>query len=95
MSNMQAVEVVLRESFGASLGSGPLDAQADLLATGIIDSFGLIGLITSLEQTFGIQIAEEDVVPENFQSLERLEAFVAAKMLAGSPGSSADRHPAD
>jgi acyl carrier protein len=95
MSNAQAVEAVLRENFGASLGSGPLDAKADLLAQGVIDSFGLIGLIASLESTFGIEIAEEDVVPENFQSLEQLEAFVTTKTRSSVPGSSASGPSSD
>jgi acyl carrier protein len=95
MSNTQAVEAVLRENFGASLGAGPLDAKMDLLAEGIIDSFGLIGLITSLETAFGIEIVEEDVVPENFQSLERLEAFVAAKTPGAVAGSMSDHRSSE
>ena len=88
MSQMEAVEAILRRDFGGSLGSGPLDPRADLLARGIIDSFGLIGLIASLEKAFGIEIVEEDIVPEHFQSLERLAAFVDAKT-----SGSGDRSP--
>lgn len=87
MSHLEAVEGILREDFGGSLGKGPLDPKSDLLARGIIDSFGLIGLIASLEKTFGIEIVEEDIVPDNFQSLERLAAFVDAKTSDGSFGS--------
>ena len=85
MSQMEAVEAVLRAEFGGRLGEGPLDPGDDLLARGVIDSFGLIGLIASLERTFGIDIVDEDVVPEHFQTLGQLTAFVEAKR---SPGGS-------
>jgi acyl carrier protein len=83
MSQLVAVEAVLRSEFGGALGRRPIDPTEDLLAHGVIDSFGLIGLIASLERTFGIEIVEEDVVPEHFQTLERLAAFVEAKLSAG------------
>jgi acyl carrier protein len=86
MHQLQAVEAVLRSEFGGTLGQRPIDPTEDLLANGVIDSFGLIGLIASLERTFGIEIVEEDVVPEHFQTLEQLAAFVETKLSAGNPG---------
>lgn len=86
MSHLEAVEAVLRSEFGSMLGDGPLDPRQDLLASGVIDSFGLISLIASLEQTFGIDIVDQDVVPENFQTLEQLAAFVTAKLTPGGAG---------
>ena len=86
MSQLEAVEEVLRSEFGGTLGNGSLDPGEDLLARGVIDSFGLIGLIAALEGKFGIDIVDEDVVPENFQTLQELAAFVEAKRAAGGPG---------
>jgi acyl carrier protein len=92
MSQMEAVEAVLRSQFGGRLGNGTLDPDDDLLARGVIDSFGLIALIASLERTFGIDIVDEDVVPEHFQTLEKLAAFVEAKgSVGGSIGLTDDR----
>jgi acyl carrier protein len=90
MTQRTAVEGVLRSEFGGTLGQRPIDPAEDLLVGGIIDSFGLVTLITSLEGTFGINIGEEDVVPENFQTLAQLTAFVDAK-LAAAGGVAADR----
>ncbi len=86
MSQVEAVEAVLRSEFRGALGDMPLDPREDLLARGVIDLFGLIGLIASLEHTFGIQIVDEDVVPEHFQTLEQLTAFVESKLSAGGAG---------
>jgi acyl carrier protein len=87
MDRREAVEAVLRSEFGGPLGQRPLDPDDDLLASGVIDSFGLIGLISALESRFGIAIVEEDVVPEHFQTVDQIAAFVDAKLsAAGSSG---------
>ena len=49
---------------------------ADPLADGLIDSLGLEQLITFLEDTFDIQIADEDTIEENFESLDAVTALV-------------------
>jgi acyl carrier protein len=54
----------------------------NLLAQGIIDSMGILKLVEFLEQTFGIQTEDEEMVPENFESLDALCAFVQRKRSA-------------
>ncbi len=56
---------------------------ADPLADGSLDSLAIEQLITFLEDTFGIQIADEDTVEENFESLDALTALVESKRRAG------------
>jgi acyl carrier protein len=51
----------------------------DLLATGLVDSHGVMELVGFLEERYGIFIADDDLTPENFQSLIRIEEFVARK----------------
>lgn len=45
----------------------------------IIDSTGFIELVTFLEESFGIKVEEEDMVPENLDSLERVGRYVQRK----------------
>jgi len=52
-----------------------------LLENGILDSLGVLELVTYLEQEFKISVADEDLVPENFQTIARLTAFVREKSL--------------
>jgi acyl carrier protein len=54
-----------------------------LLEHGIIDSLGVLDLVAHLEQEFGISIGDDDLSPENFQSVSRLAAFVTAKQNGG------------
>lgn len=55
------------------------DPEENLLAQGIIDSMGILDLATFLEQRFDIRTTEDDLVPENFQSIAALSAFVVRK----------------
>jgi acyl carrier protein len=50
--------------------------EDDLLSAGIIDSLGILQLVSFVEKQFGIQIPDEDVVLENFQSVAALSAYL-------------------
>jgi acyl carrier protein len=47
-----------------------------LLESGILDSLGVLDLVSFLEQQYSITLNDDDLVPENFQTLERIVAFV-------------------
>lgn len=51
----------------------------DLLANGIVDSHGLMELVGFIEQRYGISVSDDDLLPENFQSLSHIQAFVERK----------------
>lgn len=55
-----------------------------LLANGILDSLGVLDLVGYLEQEFGIAVADDDLLPEHFETLRRLTAFVEDKQAVGS-----------
>jgi acyl carrier protein len=55
---------------------GSLDANADLLGAGIIDSLGILQLVAFIDDQFGIQVPDEDVVIENFQSVNALASYL-------------------
>ncbi|MGZ8197708.1 MAG: acyl carrier protein, partial [Burkholderiales bacterium] len=60
-----------------------------LLDAGIIDSTGVMELVSFLEQEFGIQVDDQDLVPENLDSISALAAFVTRKLaLQGPPHAS-------
>ena len=54
-------------------------ADENLLAQGIIDSMGILNLACFLETRFAIKTTEDDLIPENFETLEALRAFVERK----------------
>ena len=55
--------------------SSPVDADTDLLLTGLVDSLGVVELVGWLEDRLGTEIDPVDVVLENFQTVERMVAF--------------------
>jgi acyl carrier protein len=56
-----------------------LAPDENLLAQGILDSMGLLNLVTHLETRYGIAATEADMVPENFATLRAIVAFVERK----------------
>jgi acyl carrier protein len=80
MKILEDVEKILLTEIAVDLGRESLDPDEDLLAQRIIDSLGVVRLIVSLEKAFGIEIIDEEVVPENFQSPNSLVKFVEQKM---------------
>lgn len=50
-----------------------------LLETGIVDSLGVLSLVGYLEGQYNVTIEDDDLVPENFQTIGRLAAFVQSK----------------
>jgi acyl carrier protein len=53
-----------------------LQTSDDLLNAGILDSLGVLQLVSFVEEQFGIQIPDEDVVMENFQSIDALSSYL-------------------
>ncbi len=56
-----------------------LEETTSFLERGIIDSTGVLELVTFLEDHFGIAVADDELVPANFDSLRALAAFVERK----------------
>ncbi len=54
-------------------------SDTSLFRTGIVDSFGLFELVEYVEQQFGITVGDEDVVPDNFESIATIVRFVGER----------------
>ena len=59
---------------GASLGD-----NASLLEGGIIDSTGVLEVITFVEESFGIAVKDNEMLPDNLDSIECIANFVNRK----------------
>jgi acyl carrier protein len=62
--------------FGVKVTYGDDDS---LLEGSIIDSTGVLELIAHLESTYNITIADEDLVPENLDSISRMTKFISGQ----------------
>ena len=57
----------------------PLDDGASLMREGILDSTGVLDLVAYVEETFDIEVEDEELVPENFDSVRSLCEYVQGK----------------
>lgn len=57
----------------------PYADDASFLENGIIDSMNVLELVVFVEDHFGITVNDEDVVPENFDSLQSMSTYVRLK----------------
>jgi acyl carrier protein len=53
--------------------------DASFLELGIIDSFGFVELLAFVHEEFGISVADEELVPDNFDSVSKLTSFISRK----------------
>jgi acyl carrier protein len=62
------------------------DIKSDdgLLESGVIDSLGVLEIVTFLEHEFQIILTDDELLPENFQSIASLTAFVNSKINSSS-----------
>ncbi len=56
-----------------------LGDDVSFLRTGIIDSTGVLELVSFVQEKFDITVSDEELLPENFDSLNKLAAFITKK----------------
>jgi acyl carrier protein len=59
--------------------AGDLKNDASLLDEGIIDSTGILELVGYLEEQFNIRIEDEEMIPENLDSIDHIVDFIKQK----------------
>jgi acyl carrier protein len=73
------VEDFIRESFIFD-DANDITRDQSLLETGVIDSTGVLSLIMFLEETFEISIEDEELVPANLDSVNKIANFMEKKL---------------
>ena len=59
-----------------------IDDDVSLLEKGIIDSTGVLEVVGFLESTFHVKVDDDEMLPENLDSISRIAAFVGRKKAA-------------
>jgi acyl carrier protein len=78
----EQVRRYIDENFIMGSGSAQFSDADSLLDLHIVDSTGILELILFLEECFGIQVEDAEMVPENLDSLEAIAAYVGRKRQA-------------
>lgn len=78
MSIHEQIQAFIAERFLFDAGAA-IDPQASLIQSGILDSTGAMELVLFLEETFKIRVADNELVPDNLDGINKLAAFVEKK----------------
>ena len=70
----------LAENFMFSDNGYGLADEASFLEEGVVDSTGVLELVMFVEETFGITVQDEEILPQNFDSVSQLTAYVQRKL---------------
>jgi len=57
----------------------PYPDDASFLEEGIVDSVGVMELVAFVEEKFDLKVDDTDVIPDNFDSINKLAAFIRRK----------------
>jgi acyl carrier protein len=71
-------EFILKELLYEEQGATLADEE-NLFARRAVDSIGVLRLVTFLEETYGIQMSDDDMAPENLESVRRIADLVRRK----------------
>ena len=74
-------EFILRE-FLPGEDPAELTDATPLITGGVLDSIATLKLVMFLEETYGVVVSDEEMVPENLDSLDNIAAYVRRKRAA-------------
>jgi acyl carrier protein len=80
---MHAIDSQIRSFITESLLFGDTQreimANASFIENDIIDSTGVLELVMFVEERFGITVEDSEIVPDNFDSIEKIRSYVFSK----------------
>jgi acyl carrier protein len=79
MSMATEVEEFIVKEIALGRGIDSVAHDRNLLADEVIDSLGIVELISFMEAKYGVKVDDDDLAPENFRSVDSIVAFVEAK----------------
>jgi acyl carrier protein len=72
------------ENFLFGNDNAELDDGESFLDSGIIDSTGILEVVGFIEDEFDFEVMDEELVPDNFDSVDKLVAYIGRKMQTAS-----------
>jgi len=75
----QAIRTYIAKNLLFSSNGYPYADDVSFLEEGIVDSMGIMELVMFVGETFGITVEDEELVPDNFDSVSRVAAYIRRK----------------
>ncbi len=80
MSIKQKVRQFILSNYLFTDDDAMLPDTESLMQSGAMDSTGILELIMFIEETFGIKVADEEMIPANLDSVQNVVAFIERKL---------------
>jgi acyl carrier protein len=77
---IELISKFIKENFLLGEESKDLDINVSLYETRIVDSTGVLEIVDFLEEKFGIKIEDDELVPDNLDSIKKMSGFVKRKI---------------
>ena len=81
-SLLERIQLFILENYLFTSDPAALGVDDSLLGRGIVDSTGMLEIIMFIEEQLGVTVLDEEMVPENLDSVIRIAAFVESKRKA-------------
>ncbi len=79
MSTEAVIERFIIDELLFGGGLTKIDPDKDLISTGFLDSVAVLRLLLFIEEQFKVTIADDEVLPDNFRTINRMKAFIENK----------------
>lgn len=75
----EQIQIFIREGFLFGDDQSEILPNTSLIENDIIDSTGVLELVLFVEEKFGISVEDTEIIPENFDSIEKIRNYVLSK----------------
>jgi acyl carrier protein len=75
----QEIREFVKENFLIGQDGAVLEGNTSFLDNGLIDSTGVLELVNFMENRYGIKVADEELIPDNLDSINQLVGFITRK----------------
>ena len=75
----ERIQKFILENYLFSTDRSALGFDDSLLGRGIVDSTGMLEIIMFIEEQLGVTVKDEDMIPDNLDSVNRIAAFVESR----------------
>ena len=79
MSTESDIERLILDELLSGKGRAKIEPGESLIKSGILDSLALLRLVVLIEQHFGVTVGDGELVPDNFETISRIKAFLERK----------------
>ena len=79
MSAEQVIRKYVLENYLFTDDDSELDDNDSFLEKGILDSTGILEIINLIEETFSLKVEDDEMIPENLDSVNNIVAYIGRK----------------